>query len=388
MPSSTKQINDLQVLRAFAVGTVILHHAVEHLYQWLSPAEVATYAIFNGGVGVDLFFAISGYIIARNLIPTLDACESNRQWLTVSLAFWVKRIYRLLPSAWFWLFALLLLSAFFNDSGVFGSLRSNFEATIAGILQVANFRLADAWGNYPYGASFVYWSLSLEEQFYLLLPFVAWFGRKYLPWIIAFVIAFQMLQQRSVLGMMVRTDALLLGVLIALWSNRDTYRLVEPVFLLKWPLRGFPLLLVLVCLMLIVASDRLNIVPLNWSLVSILAALLVWVASYDRDVFMLRGPLGSLLLWMGSRSYAMYLIHIPAFYFTGELMYRLMPDTTFGAENFWVFTVVAFSIIVVCSELNYRILEEPIRRRGARVARQLLERRQASQGPANAEGVA
>ncbi|MCB1709543.1 MAG: acyltransferase family protein, partial [Halioglobus sp.] len=113
---------------------VVVHHANFNLFEWTTPSLVRFYAYFDGSFGVDLFFAISGFIIARDLVPRLRACQSQTEWLNASLFFWIKRAFRILPSAWFWLALILLLSVAFNSTGVFGSFRANFEATIAGIL--------------------------------------------------------------------------------------------------------------------------------------------------------------------------------------------------------------------------------------------------------------
>lgn len=372
-------IADLDLLRAVSVIAIIVHHANHNLIEWKTPALERFYAYFGGSFGPDLFFAISGFIIARDLVPRLRACHSRQEWLNASLFFWIKRVFRILPSAWFWLGVILLLCVAFNSTGVFGSFRANYEATIAGVLQVANFRFADSFGSYPYGASFVYWTLSLEEQFYMLFPFAIWFGRRYLGYILAAAIIFQLVQPRSMLGLVVRTDALMMGILIALWSARDSYRAVEPVFLKARPWAGFAFLCgVTLCLVALSAGPNgLVIVPLRWSLISLLCALLVLVASYNGDYLMPDGHPKRVLLWVGSRSYAIYLCHIPAFFATREIMHRLHPHTKFGPEDFWVFLAIATGIIVVCSELNYRILEVPLRRRGARLAGNLLANRQA-----------
>jgi peptidoglycan/LPS O-acetylase OafA/YrhL len=375
---SKNLIADLDLLRAVSVIAIIIHHANVNLFEWTTPALERFYSYFGGSFGPDLFFAISGFIIARDLIPRLRACNNNEEWLNASLFFWIKRVFRILPSAWFWLAVMLLLCAVFNSSGVFGTFRANFEATIAGVLQVANFRLAAVYGAQPYGASFVYWTLSLEEQFYMLFPFVIWFGRRYLVYILAAAIVYQLVQPRSLVGMMVRTDALMMGILIALWSVRDSYRAVEPVFLKARPWLGLLFLSgVTVCLISLSPGDGLFIVPLRWSLIAPLCGLLVLVASYNGDYLMPNNALKRVLLWVGSRSYAIYLCHIPAFFATRELMHRLHPDTTFNTDQTWTFTAIATAIILICSELNYRILEVPLRRRGARIAGQLLADRQA-----------
>ena len=111
-----------------------------------------------------------------------------------------------------------------------------------------------------------------------------------------------------------------------------------------------------------------------------MCAALVWLASYDRHFLLPQGRLKRLLLWVGSRSYAIYLSHIPVFYATWELMHRLYPGETIGADYFWPLGIVAFGGIALVSEANYRILEVPLRRRGAEIATRHLARRQEAAG--------
>ncbi|RFQ09435.1 acyltransferase, partial [Pseudomonas sp. ATCC 13867] len=62
----------------------------------------------------------------------------------------------------------------------------------------------------------MYWSLSLEEQFYLLLPLLILFVRgRWLPVLLGAWVLFQLVQARGLWLMAFRTDALLLGVLLA-----------------------------------------------------------------------------------------------------------------------------------------------------------------------------
>src|SRR5690554_7448281 len=69
---SRARIADLEMLRGLAVIGVVIHHARDNLFTWSSPGleRLATY--FGGWVGVDLFFAISGFVIARTLLPQLQ----------------------------------------------------------------------------------------------------------------------------------------------------------------------------------------------------------------------------------------------------------------------------------------------------------------------------
>ena len=84
----------------------------------------------------------------------------------IILAFWLRRMWRLWPSAWLWLGLPLLGLMFFNESRAFGTLAADF----AGIFNYVNIRFAQIFMREEIGVSFLYTSLSLEEQLYLLFP--------------------------------------------------------------------------------------------------------------------------------------------------------------------------------------------------------------------------
>lgn len=379
-----KRILDIELLRGIAVLGVVFHHLQGNLFPdglaWLG--RVAAYGQFWWGV--DLFFAISGFVIARSLIPQLRACSSTAQAWQRTRDFWIRRAFRLLPSAWLWLLLTLLASLALNRSGAFGSLHANLWATVAGLLQFANLRFADSFFHYEYGASFVYWSLALEEQFYLLLPLVVLLCRKYLAWVLLALVLVQVLTMRTPLLMVIRTDAMALGVLLALWTARASYRYCEPKWLGRHP--GFgPLLLLLSGLGLgWLATDGFAVTHYRVGALAVLCALLVWIASYNRDYLLPRGPLKSLLAWVGSRSYGLYLIHIPAFLLVREAWFRLAPSGTPGlVEQPLLALGCAAGLLLLLSELNYRIVELPLRNRGA----ELVQRLGPSRSPVPSTGV-
>ena len=361
------RILDIEVLRALAVIGVVVHHARDNLFTWTSPGLERLAVYFGGWVGVDLFFVISGFVIARSLLPQLQSAGIQLDAARVTLAFWIRRAWRLLPSAWLWLLLMLLGAILFRDSGTFGSLRANLEATVAGFLHIANLRFLETFMRSEYGASFVYWSLSLEEQFYLLLPIIVLLSRRWLVPVLLGIVLYQLVHERSMAMMVFRCDGMLLGVLLAIWSRQPSYQLARPEFLKLLPLRGaLPLLLILVSLALL-GSDELRIASHRMSLVALLSALLVWMASYNDDLF-LPAPIRSLFVWIGARSYAIYLIHIPAFFLTREIWMRLHPGAVAGPEQLHFHIAVAAMLILVCAELNYRWVELPLRRRGAAIA--------------------
>jgi peptidoglycan/LPS O-acetylase OafA/YrhL len=144
---------DIDGLRAIAVLSVIFHH-------YLVPG-------FNGGfVGVDVFFVISGFLIAAHIEGDLAARRFSL------LAFYERRIRRILP-ALFLMYALFLLAA----SKVYFPPNLHFQTRLAAyvIPFLANYAFYQNAGNYSgeFAAHIGLlhtWSLAVEEQFYLLFP--------------------------------------------------------------------------------------------------------------------------------------------------------------------------------------------------------------------------
>ncbi|WP_236179884.1 MULTISPECIES: acyltransferase family protein [Pseudomonas] len=368
---SDKRILDIEVLRAIAVLGVLFHHLQGSLFTDPVPLLEKIHAWAQPWWGVDLFFAISGFVIARSLIPALRGCTTRQECWEQTRDFWLRRGFRLLPSAWLWLALMLLACLFLNRSGAFGTLHANLQATLAGVLQYANFRFADSFFHYEYGSSFVYWSLALEEQFYLLFPLLILVCRKRLVWALLALVAVQLFTLRTPILMVIRTDALVLGVLLAMWSMQPGYRRWEPTFLRR-PWAGVGALIVLALLLSYMATDRFTFTSWRIGSIAVLGVLLVWIASYNRDYLLPAGRLQRLMAWVGSRSYGIYLIHIPAYQLVRELIFRLQEAGMPSPAGHPIITLLlAFGLIVLLSELNYRVIEMPMRNRGAALVRRL-----------------
>ncbi|MET9731613.1 acyltransferase family protein [Streptomyces sp. NPDC006458] len=145
---------DIQGLRAVAVSLVALSHA--------GVTQVA-----GGYIGVDVFFVISGF-----LITSLMLREHQRSGKIALGKFYARRALRLLPAS-----TLVVLATLAGSWLFLGPLRFADYAkdAIASAWYVVNFRLADAGTDYfntdvPPSPFQHFWSLAVEEQFYLIWP--------------------------------------------------------------------------------------------------------------------------------------------------------------------------------------------------------------------------
>lgn len=144
---------DIQSLRAVAVGLVIVNH------MW--PGDLP-----GGYIGVDIFFVISGFLITSHLQREVDATGS------VKLArFWARRAKRLLPAAILVLAASTAITYWLLPVT---SARSVLGEVAAAGAYVLNWVLAadslDYFAHDVISPVTHYWSLSVEEQFYIVWP--------------------------------------------------------------------------------------------------------------------------------------------------------------------------------------------------------------------------
>ena len=365
-PASSSRIDDIEVLRAVAILFVILVHAHGNLIDWPVPAwDLVTNEYFDFYTGVDLFFAVSGFVIARSLIPQLLGSATSEQTARVAAAFWTRRIYRLIPSGWLWLGIILLATVMFNRSQAFTSFHTNFQSVVAAVLSIANFREADAFVNhYDYGPSSPYWTLSLEEQFYLALPIAAICLRRFIwPALIVATIAMFSLQI-SAWVMVFRIHPILLGVLLAGFMAQPGVRHFEPT-VLRHRAAGLGVFATLLLLLASMAAANQHLGTVRIDMIALLSAALVFIAAWNRNYLCPPEPFRSAFLWVGSRSYALYLVHVPGSCFVHETFFRLHMAPR---DHVLLLATTYLVLIGALAEANYRFVETPFRRRGAAIA--------------------
>jgi peptidoglycan/LPS O-acetylase OafA/YrhL len=361
------RLAEVEVLRTVAVTMVLIDHFSFNLIFWHSHIPNLIFTHTGLWDGVDLFFAISGFVIARSLLPRLAGVTDWVGFTRVAVPFWIARAWRLLPSAWLWLTLPLLLCVVFNRSGAYETFPENWGMFVAGMLDVANFRVAIATGG-NIGTAFVQWSLSLEEQFYLLLPFAAFFFRRHLVVPLLIVAFAGFFVPNSQFIFMVRLWPVAFGVLLALWCPHQTYRECAPTGLAKSRAARMGLFTLLLTCLISVGAPSLKVVSFYQGPVALISVILVWIASYDSGYLWQDGWSRRVMEAIAARSYSLYLVHIPVYFAAHEIWFRLY--SLANPNHLQAITVVGLALLATAcvAELNHRLLEKPLREHGKWVA--------------------
>ena len=374
--SRTRLINDLEVLRGFGLCVIIYQHIQGNLLSKTLFVDGPWFSYRGGGAVLDLFFCISGYIITRNLLPQL--CEvGNRTlyWRNVRF-FWLNRIFRLIPAAWMWLGIILLLCVFYNESGVFQSLETNLRWTLAGMLNYANYLFVQYFGQARPAASFVYWTLSLEEQFYIAFPLLIGLLGRRLQWFLIALVAVQFFQTRGLYGMVFRTDAIAMGALVGIWTRDGNWERLLAKIDIRLLRSALLLLLLILCY---IGNLRQHQLPLQVGILALLSGATVALAIGDKDALTGNWWLPRMLLWAGRRSYSIYLCHIPVMFTMRETAYRL----GWNMDDHVLLSMAACAVLIaLVGNASSHWVEWPIRRRGLAYTQTLLHRRDAPPMPA------
>ena len=384
--SKHSQNDHIEVLRAVAVLFVIGAHIRRIVWdpkEFLAPV----YDWLDLTVGVDLFLVISGFVITRSLVDAMERGHAARR--SHITAFWVRRIYRLLPTAWLWLFIAVLLTLvlrFMSDQ--LHLWVNDLPGIGAALLNGMNLYLGYCLFNSQVefcGSSMQlhghYWSLSLEEQFYLLFPVFFFFvnRRVFVLLLIAVVVA-QFFWTRPMFTWfwLLRTDALCWGVLLAFASYTRPWTQCQAFFRRHQGL-GLSLAVASVVSIPLVGAQVQGILtmkPYGVGLISLLCACAVFFAAIDYRPLEKDKGISRWMLYVGSRSYALYVIHYITFVFLRyAVAFSGLVEIETVAERMafdLVICAMGLGITFAATELNYRFVETPWRNRGRGISARLL----------------
>lgn len=377
MTREAPRIDDIEVLRGIAILLVLTMHINVGLLTW-SPSVLVhiTKHYVDFWPGVDLFFVVSGFVIGRSLLPALRAAPDGQSFVRTMVVFWVRRAWRLLPAAWVWLVIILVLAGVFNRNYAFGFFHDNFETVVSAFLAVANIRFAMViTGGGGLGIAAPYWSLSLEEQFYALLPVAVWLGGRHIALLLMAAFgALAVLPEGPWLASL-RMQGPILGVLLALLATTPVWRMLEPRALAgSGPGRAACTLAPLAAMCALAPlSQRIFTHPLD--MIALLAAVPVFLASYDAGYVFPGGLARRLLIWFGSRSYVLYLTHAACYRGAGVILAHFRPSATaLGPSDTIPLLVIGLGLTLALAELTHRAVERPFRAHGRRVAARITGR--------------
>jgi peptidoglycan/LPS O-acetylase OafA/YrhL len=331
----------LDGLRALAIILVIWNH----MMRFMLP--------IGGWIGVDVFFVLSGYLITSILLHEL------RETGKISFYnFYARRALRLIP-------ALAIVAVFQLVRSVFSQNGNEIrEATLVAMVYIENWNMIYGW--WPIDYMGTTWSLSVEEQFYLLWPLTLVFivNKRPLVWIVASVTAMTLAELLFWRGggaatehtlqfsLGIRPVGLLIGIAIAFLP------------ISRWrmpPLMAPAMLLAIGSIAL--AADRSAYVFLSAPLaVSLATAILIICTNQS-------GPVTATLSatpirYIGKISYGLYLYHVPILLLAEEHKVHL---------PFFLYGVGILVLVFATAILSYEFVEKPILGLKGRFQRQRAE---------------
>ncbi len=367
---------ELDVLRFFAFLFVFLHHTVPNeaadyatklrpdIAEWVASVGRA------GALGVDLFFALSSYLITELLLREAELSGT----LDVK-AFYIRRILRIWPLYFFF----LTLSA-----AVVPRIIPGDQLPVAYLLMFV-FLLGNwmcAFQGYPSSTAAPLWSVSMEEQFYLGWPLLLRVtgARKLAKLCVALLIvasayrlalvALRVAHPATWCMTFSRLDPIAAGALVAVWLRRRPCH-IGLAHRAPLVIAGF------LCWLLVARYLPIDNPPtvaralVGYPAITLGAVLMLlaftagWKSRLPRA---LRLPP---LIYLGRISYGLYVYHLLAIHLTPSLFKRsiqhhLLP-LQFVADHLWSLRFVAgLALTIVLASLSFHFLEQPFLRLKAR----------------------
>ncbi|MGE6596410.1 acyltransferase family protein [Bacillus proteolyticus] len=343
----------LDSLRGLAILGVILYHIN---FNWMP----------GGFLGVTVFFVLSGYLITDIL-----AMEWKRNKRIDLKKFWLSRARRLLPGMFVMLVITLAWITIFHSS---------LLETMRGDSLAALFYVSNWWYIYhklSYFDNFNqlsplnhFWSLAVEEQFYVVWPFIISLGLYHIKkqsrmilliclGAVASALAMAILYEpgadpsRIYYGTDTRAFSLLIGAALALiWpSNRLANKIIPRARLILDVVGGTALIIIL---LMFWKTNQYDPFLYNGGmlLLSIVTALLVANLAHPASriaQFLRFRP----LRWIGIRSYGIYLWHYPILTLT-------TPKVNAGDFSL-IRAILQFLLIIMIAQISWKYIEKPIR---------------------------
>lgn len=338
MASSFAYRPSLDGLRALAILAVFLFHLQG---SWLP----------GGFVGVDVFFVLSGYLITSVIAAEQEAGSFSLR------KFYQRRIARLLPAFLAMATVTMAVAFFVYSPQDLASTGANLAAAAASATNVKLMLQGTYFELSPDAEPFLHcWSLSVEEQFYLVYPLLlAFLHRRSRKVMMGVLVGLMIVSLAACVAMTYLRDSwafyllptraweLLAGGIFALRASKG-----RPLRFAWMPLVGIVLLLA----SFVVVREALGF-PGYQALLPVIGTLCVIAGTGEASGGRLQRLLASpLLVMVGKLSYSLYLWHWPVFSFV---------DYQFLMLDEWARVLVKITVTLVAAVVSYRWIECPAR---------------------------
>jgi len=339
---------EIDGLRAIAIAAVILYHA---------QLTIFGYQIFKGGfIGVDIFFVISGYLISSIILKELFKTGSFS-----FKYFYERRIRRIIPALLFVMFISLPFAWIYLLPGSFIDFSKSILYSLGFSSNFYFWSLDQEYGNQSgLQKPFLHtWSLSVEEQFYILFPIVLLitfkYSKKYLIHIIilAFIVSLVLADWGSrnypsfnFYILPTRGWELLAGSILAYCEINKIQKSEKKILNLIFPSIG----LLLIVHSILFFNDKMYH-PSFYTLTPIIGVcLIIWFSNKNEIVTKILST--NFFIRIGLISYSLYLWHYPIFAFDKIV------EFTQGNLFKELFLLI---IILILSIFTYYFIEKPFR---------------------------
>ena len=339
---------EIDGLRAIAVMAVIFYHA---------QISILGIEPFKGGyIGVDIFFVVSGYLITSLMLKELEA-NKNFSFL----GFYERRCRRILPVLFFVILVFLPFSWFYLIPPAFEDFSKSILYAVGFgsnfFFHYSGLEYASTQAMYK---PFLHtWSLSVEEQYYIIFPIFLYFTfkyfNKYLFQILSLVLIISFLFAEwgsknyisaTFYFIHSRMWELLAGSMLAYLEIKKGSRSENKTLNELLPILG-----ILFIAFYIVSYDDQNVAPSLRTLIPIIGTcLFIWFSKKET----LLGKVMSLklLVGIGLISYSLYLWHYPIFSFL---------RITDSIQGNILMKILTFIILILLSIITYFLIESPFR---------------------------
>jgi peptidoglycan/LPS O-acetylase OafA/YrhL len=357
LAAPTRHYAALDGLRGVAVLSVMLYH-FSGGYKGTNPILRLWGLIADAGwMGVDLFFVLSGFLITGILYDTARAEHKVKN-------FYARRALRIFPLFYAVLFGLLLLTPALHFHWRPEHLFYFFYLSNVAVLFAPDFQLPSHWINLGH-----LWSLAVEEQFYLLWPFVVWRirQRNRLLWIILAVLIAGPLLRGLLLAegmnalamsrlLLTRADSLLFGGGVALLARGPSADRIPAKGIL---LISASLLAILLCLAHGPDATSPWVSTIGYSAIAACSASFIYLAQQGSNWVstLFDQPF---LQFFGRYSYGLYLFHGLYFVYLRHLSGTVAHRVHSGLLAQLLIVAFGFILSIALSVLSYHFFEAPI----------------------------